>query len=563
MNTEVQAALNHKFGRKSKTTIKKVDSRMVIKYTRVSGKKQFDTNESIDNQNKAIEEFAKRFKLQIVAGFGATYESAKTDERKEFQRMIEFCKRSKGKISTILVYKMTRFSRTGGKAISIADELRSKYGIHIIAVTEPIDTSNSNGVLFQEMQLIFAKWDNVQRQQVTHAGLKSKYEQGEWCIPAPVGYDTVKINGERKIVLNEYGKKLRKAWEWKLEGYKNEEIIKMLEKIGVKTYKQRIYKIFKNPFYAGLIAHGILDGKVVEGKHEPMVSKEVFYKVNDIRLSSTKYGVPHKRENEGVPLKVFLKCADCNEPLTGYIVKKKNLYYYKCRKVGCKCNKSAKDMHKLFLEELGKYQVKESLIDAIIWKLEHDYNEANKDSSEKEIRFQKQLGELENGLVVLEEKFYVKEEMTREVFERLTSKLAGDREKMLAELTKVGVAISNLGGKLKQAVNFCLNLTSLWAQGGLNLREKLQKLVFPSGLAYDKNLGAFRTVKINSVIAEIARLSGSFGEEEKGLPPFLSWKSLFAEREGFEPPGLLHPIVFKTTAIDHSATSPGQRYIKK
>ncbi|MCC7302498.1 MAG: recombinase family protein, partial [Bacteroidia bacterium] len=528
MNTEVQAALNHKFGRKSKTTIKKVDSRMVIKYTRVSGKKQFDTNESIDNQNKAIEEFAKRFKLQIVAGFGATYESAKTDERKEFQRMIEFCKRSKGKISTILVYKMTRFSRTGGKAISIADELRSKYGIHIIAVTEPIDTSNSNGVLFQEMQLIFAKWDNVQRQQVTHAGLKSKYEQGEWCIPAPVGYDTVKINGERKIVLNEYGKKLRKAWEWKLEGYKNEEIIKMLEKIGVKTYKQRIYKIFKNPFYAGLIAHGILDGKVVEGKHEPMVSKEVFYKVNDIRLSSTKYGVPHKRENEGVPLKVFLKCADCNEPLTGYIVKKKNLYYYKCRKVGCKCNKSAKDMHKLFLEELGKYQVKESLIDAIIWKLEHDYNEANKDSSEKEIRFQKQLGELENGLVVLEEKFYVKEEMTREVFERLTSKLAGDREKMLAELTKVGVAISNLGGKLKQAVNFCLNLTSLWAQGGLNLREKLQKLVFPSGLAYDKNLGAFRTVKINSVIAEIARLSGSFGEEEKGLPPFLSWKSLFA-----------------------------------
>ena len=185
MNTQLQAELNHKFGRTSKTKIKKVDSKMVIKYTRVSGKKQFDTNESIDNQNKTINEFANRYNLEIVASFGDTYESAKTDERKEFKRMIEFCKRSRGRISTILVYKMTRFSRTGGKAISIADELRTKYGIHIIAVTEPIDTSNSNGVLFQEMQLIFAKWDNVQRQQVTHAGLKSKYEQGEWCIAAP------------------------------------------------------------------------------------------------------------------------------------------------------------------------------------------------------------------------------------------------------------------------------------------------------------------------------------------------------------------------------------------
>ncbi len=29
-----------------------------------------------------------------------------------------------------------------------------------------------------------------------------------------------------------------------------------------------------------------------------------------------------------------------------------------------------------------------------------------------------------------------------------------------------------------------------------------------------------------------------------------------AEREGFEPPGAFAPAVFKTAAIDHSATSP-------
>ena len=33
-----------------------------------------------------------------------------------------------------------------------------------------------------------------------------------------------------------------------------------------------------------------------------------------------------------------------------------------------------------------------------------------------------------------------------------------------------------------------------------------------------------------------------------------------AEEEGFEPPDLLQSIVFKTTAIDHSATPPLQTY---
>ncbi|MBK7669481.1 MAG: recombinase family protein [Sphingobacteriaceae bacterium] len=77
--------------------------------------------------------------------------------------MLSFVRKSKGKISTILVYKMTRFSRTGGKAISIADELREKHGVHIKAVTEPIDTSNASGVLFHDMQLLFGRWDNDQR----------------------------------------------------------------------------------------------------------------------------------------------------------------------------------------------------------------------------------------------------------------------------------------------------------------------------------------------------------------------------------------------------------------
>ena len=487
-------------------------------------------NDSIENQNKAIDEFAQKFGLQIIGTFGDTHESAKTDDRKEFQRMIEFCKRSRGKVSTILVYKMTRFSRTGGKAISIADELRSKYGIHIVAVSEPIDTSNANGVLFQEMQLIFSKWDNVQRQQVTSAGMKSKYSKGEWLCKPPQGYDIVRSDGERKIVLNETGKKIKKAWDWKLKGMKNEEIVVKLNKQGVKMYKQQILKIFKNPFYCGLISHGILDGVVVEGSHEKMVSKDVFFKIHDIHMNSKQQGIQHKKENEAIPLKVFMKCADCGEPMTGYIVKRKNLYYYKCRKRGCKVNKSAKEIHTAFKSKLSEYSVKKDYIPAIVYELFHGYSEQNKDSAEKLALLSKRLNELNAYIETLDEKLYVKEEITKEKYDILVFKYNKEKEEISRDLAGMDENISNLEKAIKDAVQIALEPSESWEKGNFKIKSGLQNLFFPSGISFDKKTGVFRTPDINSAIADFARISGDLALIKKGLSTSKSKKSPFAER---------------------------------
>ncbi len=365
--------------------------------------------------------------------------------------------------------------------------------------------------------------------------MKSKYNKGEWLSNPPQGYDIVRTNGERKIVLNEQGKKLKKAWEWKLKGMKNEEIVVKLEKLGVKMYKQQIYKIFKNPFYCGLIAHGMLDGKVVEGKHEKMVSQEVFFQIHKIRESSTRFAVPHKKENEAIPLKVFISCADCGEPMTGYIVKKKNLYYYKCRKKGCKCNKSAKDMHKYFLEELAKYSVKKDLMTAIAFELEHAYYEKNKDNSDKEKEFSKQLNEVKANIEILDKKFYIKEEMTKEKYTKMVFELEEQEAKIIKELEQCSHSISNLNEKIVEAAELCLKLPEIWENGSFSTKEELQKLIFPEGLAYDKKLQAFRTGKVNEAIVEIARLSGDLSKMTKGLKVPKNSKSLLAVREGFEP----------------------------
>ena len=79
-----------------------------IIYTRVSTKEQADTNTSLETQKKYCENYAKANGLRVVGYFGGTYESAKSDERKEFKRMLKYVRQS-GSVGYIIVYSYDRF----------------------------------------------------------------------------------------------------------------------------------------------------------------------------------------------------------------------------------------------------------------------------------------------------------------------------------------------------------------------------------------------------------------------------------------------------------------------
>ena len=77
-------------------------------YTRVSSKEQLD-NASLETQLKYCKKYAEENNLNVVECFGGTYESAKNDERKEFQKMLSFVKKRKN-IGYIIVYSYDRFN---------------------------------------------------------------------------------------------------------------------------------------------------------------------------------------------------------------------------------------------------------------------------------------------------------------------------------------------------------------------------------------------------------------------------------------------------------------------
>ena len=202
--------------------------------------------------------------------------------------------------------------------------------------------------------------DNELRRDKVVPGMRELLAKGYWLWAPPRGYEDLNKGKatERKLVVSEEGKLLKKAFEWKAyQQMPNVEIARRLNRMGLKISEKRMVELFANPFYCGLITSKMIPDQVIVGKHEPLISRELFLMVHNIRQEKRSHSFVHDKDNENLPLKVFAKCDKCRQTLTGYLVKKKGLYYYKCNTKGCKVNRSANAMHDLFRKVLKSFRI--------------------------------------------------------------------------------------------------------------------------------------------------------------------------------------------------------------
>lgn len=154
-----------KFVPKSSAEVK--EEHFVWIYTRVSSKEQFEKNSSVDNQLAANRTHAAKNGYRITEEFGGTYESAKSDfTRKEFKRLISKVESSRKKPFAILVYKMSRFSRSGGNAIGVVNRLVDELGVHLIEVCSGISTTTERGKAAIYESLFHAYKENLERKEI-------------------------------------------------------------------------------------------------------------------------------------------------------------------------------------------------------------------------------------------------------------------------------------------------------------------------------------------------------------------------------------------------------------
>ena len=527
----------NQFARKDESKSLRQAGNAVI-YTRVSTKEQADNNASLDTQLKYCEQLAQKKGLDVVEYFGGTYESAKSDERKHFQKMLNFVKRRKD-IGYIIVYSYDRFSRTGANGAYISDQLK-RQGIVTISATQEVDTSTSAGSFQQNLYYMFSQFDNELRRDKSVSGMQEKLRRGDWTGAWPYGYTNTNPGKGKKpnFVINEKGKLLKKAFEWKaMSNTSHVEISKKLKRKGLDLSAKKLSDYFRNPFYCGLMVNKLIPGEVIQGNHEPMITREMFLKIHNL-LNSREEGRKYNLDDENLPLKMFVKSTECGTPYTGYVVKKKGLYYYKNRRTGSKENRSAKKLHSSFMALLENYTLSDAkYIEPLKEIIEKTFIDLNKEQIDEAKVLNLKAAELDIKLDRLEER-YVFEEISKVQYDKFKSKLESEKNKITELVSNSGFNSSNLKKSIDKALNFALNLPSLWQSGNIEVKRSLQFMLFPEGIGYDFKNDRLRTFRVNSIFSAIASISDNLGANKNGTLQNDFEKSRLVTTKGFKPPTL-------------------------
>ncbi|MFC2103388.1 recombinase family protein [Bacteroidota bacterium] len=525
------------FAKKVNAEIKK--SNLVWGYTRVSSKDQYENN-SLTNQKNALHKFADEYGYSIEKFFGGTYESASGDfTRKEFLKMFEELKSSKKRPYAILVFKMSRFSRTGAGGIALLDKLTSKYNVHLIETSSCSSTDAEDQKLSLLQSLLDANKENYNKLETTIPGMKSFLKCGNWLGKAPRGYDHFgqrvkdynRISEKQKIVLNEEGKILQNAWYWKLDGASDAEIIARLNQSEVHITKQRLSSMWRNPFYCAVTVHELLDNEPVRGNWEPMIPHKVFWDVQEI-ISKNHQGYQHSKENERFPLSNFVRCSICDGRMTYYTNKKKNLDYYRCnicKGMNINANSTVRSVrkgaHELFLEMMNLYALDVKYIPLFKKQLQLTFDYLNSHQIKDAEINKKKLKLLEGELSAMIIR-YSRGKLEKQYFELGKRKIEEEMTTCKEIIDTSELNLSNLLNYIDQSLEICSNIHNYWKRAPFKVKKELQKLVFPNGIFLSESKSHYLTKNTNSVFSAIHLFTSSYADTKKGLSNKIIEKSL-------------------------------------
>lgn len=335
---------------------------------------------SIESQVKEMVQIAERENLEIVDIRRESHSAKDSGQRPVFKEILEDIRR--GRFNGILAWDASRISRNAGDLGSVVDLMDQKSLIEIRTFSQTF--ANSPNEKFLLMILCSqAKLENDNRVINVKRGLRTRCEMGLRPGVPPTGYLNEKrsdrkcqanIDPERAPVIKKMFEKI--AYE-KWSGKKLYIWLKFELNFRTASGKKHlslgnIFRILYNPFYYGAFEYPKNSGNWYQGKHEPIITKELFNQT----ITQLKSNVL-RVENQEFAFTKLMQCGLCESGISACEKWKKHkngnvhrYVYYGCTKAKdkhCKCGYiEEKELVKQFenlLEniDLGEMEIKEKI----------------------------------------------------------------------------------------------------------------------------------------------------------------------------------------------------------
>lgn len=301
--------------------------KFAVSYLRVSTRGQAergggaDEGFSIPAQREANKKKALSMGAMIGKEFVDRGASAKSADRPELKKMLEYIKENAERVDYVIVHKVDRLARNRGDDIDIMRTLR-EYGVQLVSASESIDETPA-GMLLHGIMSSIAEFYSQNLATEVKKGMSEKVKNGGTVGRAPLGYRNIhrfddKGREERTVVLDEERAPLIKLAfeEYATGNWTVESLADHLATYGLTTRttpkvpsapidRKVLHKVLTNPYYKGLVKYR---GAYHPGSHPQLVDSELWQRVQDI-LASHANG-ERTREHPHF-LKGSLYCHNC------------------------------------------------------------------------------------------------------------------------------------------------------------------------------------------------------------------------------------------------------------
>lgn len=302
-------------------------------YSRVSTSEQSEHGYSVKEQEQVlIKEVVKNFPGYDYETYTDSGISGKNIEgRPAMKRLLQDVKDNK--IEMVLSWKLNRISRSMRDVFNIIHEFK-EHGVGYKSISENIDTSNASGEVLVTM---FGLIGSIERQTLisnVKLSMNAKARSGEAITGRLLGFK-LKLNPltqKNDLVINENEANIvREIFDLYLNHNKGlKAITTVLNQKGYRTINQKPFSVYgvkyilNNPVYKGYVrfnnhqnwAVQRRSGKsdkndviLVKGKHEAIISEEVFDQVHE-KLASKSFK-PGRPIGGDFYLRGLIKCPEC------------------------------------------------------------------------------------------------------------------------------------------------------------------------------------------------------------------------------------------------------------
>jgi len=340
-------------------------------YARKSSESDERQTMSIDSQIKEMLTLAKREQINVVETKRESHSAKASGARPLFVEILKEIREEK--YNAILTWAPDRLSRNAGDLGSLVDLMDQGKLLKIQTYSQSF-TNSPNEKFLLMILCSQAKLENDNRGVNVKRGLKAKCEMGIRPGYAPIGYLNIMKNDRiREIIVDEERAPFVTQMFEKVgnEHYSGRMIKRWLDRIGFTTRSgkqlalSKIYATLKNSFYYGEFE---FSGTLYKGSHKPLISHDLFMKVQRQLITS-----PKTWKKNGYGFRGICTCGRCGAQVIPEEKHKKLKYggeatyiYYHCtRTVDYDCDEpyiTEQDLIAQLLNLLPKIKIDEAKI---------------------------------------------------------------------------------------------------------------------------------------------------------------------------------------------------------